>query len=167
MRIATHRRGRTALLLTLLIAALMSGCLSEPEVGPPVDTVQVTIEFKGYQPDTHPGKMATWTPEGEGRWGINLVEAGDNGTIYVVLQLNASTVLDALLAAAEASDIIVEHHQESMGAFVDSIDGVENGRDGHFWSYYLDGEYGTVAADRAALESGAIVRWVYLGNPVG
>jgi len=61
----------------------------------------------------------------------------------------------------------VEHHMEPMGAFVESVDGVENGRDGHYWSYYVNGDYGTVAADSKDLEDGDVVRWVFMGNPFG
>jgi hypothetical protein len=87
--------------------------------------------------------------------------------VYVVHNLTARTPLGALLAGATASGFDVRHHIESMGAFVDAIAGVENGRGGHYWSYYVDGEYGTVSSDRARLSGGDTVRWVYLGSPVG
>jgi hypothetical protein len=54
-----------------------------------------------------------------------------------------------------------------MGAFVDSIDGVENGRDGHYWSFYVNDEYGLVATDTAPVSDGDVVRWVYMGSPFG
>jgi hypothetical protein len=156
-------------LAVLVPALVLSGCLSGNGNGDPPDVgfIQVTIEFGQYDPDTHPEKVALWTPDGDGGWEVRTEEAGDNGTLYIFFELNASTVLDALLTAADASGIEVRHHTEPMGAFVDSIDGVENGRDGHFWSYYLNGEYGTVGADQVDLDSGDKVRWVYLGSPVG
>ena len=73
--------------------------------------------------------------------------------------------VDALVAAADAANLEVVHHKESMGAFVDSVDGVENGEDGHWWSYYVNDEYGQLAADRADVDDGDEVRWVYMGSP--
>ena len=70
-------------------------------------------------------------------------------------------------AAAEATGIDIQHHVESQGAFVDSIDGVVNGLEGHYWSYYVNDEYGLVAANDADLSEGDTVRWVYMGNPFG
>ena len=66
-----------------------------------------------------------------------------------------------------ATGIVSVSHVESQGAFVDSIDGVVNGVEGHYWSYYINDEYGLVSADTAELEDGDVVRWVYMGNPFG
>jgi hypothetical protein len=96
-----------------------------------------------------------------------VTESTDGDTVYTVHNVTGLSVLDVLLAAAQAAGIDVEHHTESLGAFVDSIDGIENGRDDHAWSYYVNGEYGTVASSRAIVEDGDVVRWVYLGNPFG
>jgi hypothetical protein len=81
--------------------------------------------------------------------------------------VTASTAMGALLAGGTVAQFEVRHRTEAMGAFVESVAGVENGRDGRYWSYYIDDEYGTVASDRGQLSSGQTVRWVYLGGPGG
>ena len=101
-----------------------------------------------------------------GEW-VKVREDRPEGAYYVINNLTASNALDVLKAADLATGITIEHHVESMGAFVDSIDGVVNGRDGHYWSYYINDDYGLTSADSAALTDGDEVRWLYMGNPFG
>jgi hypothetical protein len=153
----------------IIVAVVFAGCIqSDPDDkdGAKEDGVTLVIDFEGFDPDTLPGTKATWSPDGDGNW--DLVSVGTEGdTVYTVHNVTGTSVLDVLLAAAEAAEIAVEHRIESMGAFVDSIDGLANGRDDHHWSYYVNDEYGTVGSDRATVEDGDTVRWVYLGNPFG
>jgi hypothetical protein len=107
-----------------------------------------------------------WNPDGDGGW-TRVTEARPDDAYYSINGLAATDALDILSAAAKATGIQIVHHVESQGAFVDSIDGVVNGRDGHYWSYYINGDYGLVAADAADLSDGDEVRWVYMGNPFG
>ena len=158
-----------ALTVVVLIATVLAGCIQfDPDDGDGAkeDGVTLVIDFEGFDPDTLPGTEATWSPDGEGRWDL-VSESTSGDTVYTVKNVTGISVLDVLLAAAEAAGIEVDHHIESMGAFVDGIDGLENGLDDHHWSYYVNGEYGTVASDRVTVEDGDTVRWVYLGNPFG
>ncbi len=158
-----------ALMVAVLIAAVSAGCIqSDPDDdgGAKEDGVTLVIDFEGFDPDTLPGTTATWSPDGDGEY-VLTSESTEGDTVYTVHNVTGTSVLDVLLAAAEVAEFEVEHHIESMGAFVDHIDGLENGRDDHHWSYYINGEYGTVASDRATVEDGDTVRWVYLGNPFG
>ena len=164
-----HRVRCAISLVAVLLAASLAGCIqSDGGGGDGADEGGATlvIDFEGFEPDTLPGKEATWTPDGEGGWTL-VSETTGGDTVYTVHNVTGTSVLDLLLEACGASGIEVEHHTEPMGAFVDIIDGVENGRDDHHWSYYVNGEYGTVAADRATVEDGDVVRWVYMGNPFG
>jgi hypothetical protein len=127
----------------------------------------VRIEFGDFEPDVHGGGLAVWAPDGEGNWSLTLEDGAVDGTVYVVHNVTGTSVLDVLVAAGEAAGFEVVYHSESMGAFVDSVSGIENGHDNHWWSYYLNGEYGTVSVDRAGVEEGDEVRWVYMGSPFG
>jgi hypothetical protein len=156
--------------MVIIPAMFLSGCLGVSDGNGddgPASFIQVTIEFEEFSPTSYPGMVAIWTPDREGGWEMRTEDSGGEDTVYVVFELKATDVLDALDSAGEAGNFEVDSHRESMGAFVDSIDGVINGEDGHWWSYYLNGEYGTVAADNAALEDGDKVRWVYMSNPFG
>ena len=156
-----------ALVLPMVVLA---GCISwseKDQKGEAVEDITVTIEFEGFDPDTFPDKVALWEVNGMGSWSLTTRDSGENDTIYTVTGLSTSTVLEALVAAGDAGGFPVEHHTESLGAFVDSIDGIIHGKGGHYWSYYINDEYGLVAADTADLSDGDVVRWVYMGNPFG
>ena len=162
---------RRALVAALIVPTLLlSGCIG----GPPssngdgtAEELTVIIVFEGFDPDTFPDKVAMWESNGDGNWTLTTEEAGEEGVTYTIRHVEAATVLDALVEAGRAGRFPVEHHKESQGAYVDSIDGVENGREGHFWSFYLNDEYGLVASDAATVEGGDQVRWVSMGNPFG
>ena len=160
---------RTAL-PALLAILLVAGCLGGPrDDGPSVDATDVTliVDFEGFDGDSFPGRLAEWDMDADtGRW-VRVDEQRSEGAYYIVRDLTASDALDALRSMTEATGVPFGHHTESQGAFVDSIDGVANGKDGHYWSYYINGEYGLVSADTAGLDDGDTVRWVYMGNPFG
>ena len=151
----------------LLAASSLPGCLQEPSGGGEAVTVTLRVEFAPEAPSAYAGNVTEWTPDGQGNWSLTSRNATDSKSVYIVHNLTASTALGALLAGATAAGVEVRHHTESMGSFVDSVAGVENGRSGYYWSYYVNGEYGTVSSDRADLSGGDTVRWVYLGSPVG
>ncbi len=151
----------------LLAASALPGCLQEPSGGGKAVSVTLRVEFTSEAPPAYPGNVTEWMPDGQGNWTLASRNATDGKAVYIVHNLTARTALGALLAGASAAGFGVRHHSESMGAFVDSIAGVENGRSGRYWSYYINGEYGTVSSDRADLSGGDAVRWAYLGSPVG
>jgi len=154
--------------VAILLAVVFAGCIQPGPDGDGAreDGVTLVIDFEGFDPDTLPGMKVNWSPDGKGAWDL-FSEATDGDTVYTVHNVTGTSVLDVLLAAADVTGIEVGHHTESMGAFVDRIDGIENGRDEHHWSYYVNGGYGTVASDRYTVEDGDTVRWVYMGNPFG
>ncbi len=43
--------------------------------------------------------------------------------------------------------------------FVDAINGAQNGDGGRWWVFWVDGGYGTMAADLTALQDGQTVLW--------
>ena len=165
----TSSRHWVATIIVVVLVSAFAGCIQsgpDDNDGAKDDGVTLVVDFEGFDPDGLPGKLATWSPDGNGGWEL-ATEETDGDTIYTVNNVTGTTVLDVLLAAAEAAGFTVDHHDESMGAFVDSIDGLENGRDDHHWSYYVNDEYGTIASDVATVDDGDVVRWVYLGNPFG
>jgi hypothetical protein len=155
-----------ALSLVLVVSSL-PGCLQEPSGGGRAVTVTLRVEFAPEAPLAYAGSVTEWMPDGHGNWSLTSRNATDGKAVYIIHNLTAKTALGALLAGATAAGFEVRHHSESMGTFVESIAGIENGRGGRYWSYYVDGEYGTVSSDRADLSGGDTVRWVYLGSPVG
>ena len=45
--------------------------------------------------------------------------------------------------------------------FVEAIEGVENGDNGKYWQYYVNGELPMVGANKYVLKDGDIVKWVF------
>lgn len=160
--------GGLAPVASIVIVLLATGCISSPggDDGGPAEDITLVIDFEGFDPDSFPDQRVEWSRAEGGAYG-DVREERPEGAYYVVNDLEASDALDALVAAEGATGIASVHHVESQGAFVDSIDGVANGMDGHYWSYYVNDEYGLVSANAADLEDGDVVRWVYMGNPFG
>jgi hypothetical protein len=148
---------------------LVAGCISGPN-GDDGDRsardVTLIIDFQGFEPHTFPGQRVEWNL-GEGEEWTEVKEERPAGAYYIVNDLTASDALDILVAGEAATGVPARSHVESQGAFIDSIDGIVNGRSGHYWSYYINDEYGLVSADKADLSDGDVVRWIYMGNPFG
>jgi hypothetical protein len=154
--------------VVIMVLGILSGCIGIPDEGDGAkeDGVTVIIDFEGFDPETQPGQRAEWTPDGSGAWSVEL-EPRIDGALYLVHNITGTTVLDVLLSAANVTGFTVDHDLQAMGTFVEAIDGIENGRDDHHWSYYINDEYGQIASDKAYVEDGDEVRWVYMGNPFG
>ena len=84
----------------------------------------------------------------------------DNGTLTTfedVYLFRKATVLDTLRAVTES---ITTEYWSGWGTIVISVNGVANeGLVG--WQYWINGEWGTVAADSQILVSGDQVEWKY------
>lgn len=68
---------------------------------------------------------------------------------------NGQSVLDLL-----KRDHQVETIDSSFGVFVKSIDGITQ-TDNAFWIYYIDGQPGDVAVDKATTQAGQMITWRY------
>ncbi len=153
----------------MALVLLVAGCITAPPDGDdesPAKDLTLIIDFQGFDPDTFPDQRVEWNLTVGEEW-ADVLEERPEGAYYIINDLTASDALDVLASATRATGVPTEHHTESQGAFVDSIDGIVNGRDGHYWSYYINDEYGLVAANDAHLSDGDVVRWVYMGNPFG
>lgn len=53
----------------------------------------------------------------------------------------------------------------SDSIFVVSVDDLENGHDGRWWQYWVNGAYGNVGADKMALNDGDLVEWRFAQYP--
>lgn len=154
--------------LVVVGVLLVSGCITPEENDDivPARDITLIIDFEGFDPDTYPDQRIEWNMDTVGDYEKKEEDRGE-GAYYVINDLSASDALDILTEAERVTGIVTVHHVESQGAFVDSIDGIVNGKDGHYWSFYINDEYGLVSANTATLENGDVVRWVYMGNPFG
>jgi hypothetical protein len=76
---------------------------------------------------------------------------------------NAKTALEALTVVSARKNLPIQTKSYSIGTLVEKIGSVSNSSS-HYWIYEVNGQGGTVAADRYELRSGDQVRWYYTGN---
>jgi hypothetical protein len=83
---------------------------------------------------------------------------------FAALPHRAGMTIGDLLRAAQAfrPAIAFVHEGEGEMAFLTSLEGVANeGGDGRYWIYRVDGATGTVSYDKQTLEPGAAVLWEF------
>ena len=94
----------------------------------------------------------------------SLVVEGPTWTIrYPNATVDNATAFSILVSASHAMHFVVTWNATYVfppGVFVTSINGTTNGQGGN-WLYWIDGSFGTVAADRAPLRSGDVVLWQF------
>ncbi len=89
---------------------------------------------------------------------------GASSTIrYRPLTTTNNTAFDLLREASVRLGFPIEYVPYAIpkGIFVTSINGSTNGDGGSYWQYWVNGIYGTVAADHAVLHDGDAVLWTF------
>ncbi len=133
---------QAALILGIVIAGALAGLWVLLGMFPPVATPTipafVTVDIKA------PG------------WNISYAAETTN-----------RTVLSFLLEAGESMGFAVEWNRwESLSAVkVDAIKGLRDGQGGLYWQYWVNGDYGSVGADRHVLEDGDHIVWRFTTYP--
>src|SRR5205823_12948729 len=86
-------------------------------------------------------------------WSIHYApERTTNNTAFGIL-LEGSAVL--------AFSVQYQVYEIPKGVFVLGINGSMNGDGGRYWQYWVNGTYGTVAADHQGLGDGDVVQWTF------
>jgi len=82
---------------------------------------------------------------------------GTTRTYSEVYLFKEATALDATRAVSKVSAT----YYAGMGSIVTSIDGVPNNKnsDAKYWQFWVNGVYGTTAADMVVLRSGDKLEW--------
>ncbi|TLZ76765.1 MAG: DUF4430 domain-containing protein [Methanobacteriota archaeon] len=88
---------------------------------------------------------------------------------YTPTATNNNTVFGLLLEASAKFGFTVAYitYQIPQGVFVTAINGSMNGDGGRYWQYWVNGAYGTVAADHAALHDHDVVLWNFSASVEG
>lgn len=89
------------------------------------------------------------------------IDYGDGNKITYNTQATEGTVYNLLKMIAIDNNIELDTESYDFGVFVKSIDEFESTAE-KSWIYFVNGESGTVAADRYILESGDVVEWRYI-----
>ena len=88
---------------------------------------------------------------------------------YTPTATNNNTVFGLLLEASAKFGFTVAYltYQIPQGVFVMAINGSMNGEGGRYWQYWVNGAYGTIAADHAALHDHDVVLWNFSASVEG
>lgn len=71
-----------------------------------------------------------------------------------------STVLSILKKKLEQTGSTVTTKSYNFGAMVESINGITNNSE-YFWSFSVNGQPGSISADKYILKNGDVVEWKY------
>ncbi len=118
------------------------------------------IDFGGVRAPINPGNETVWTFQ-EGKWAADTGQSNSSVWIFDNISLEKGTVLHCLAAAMKIAGTDLETSEYIYGTFVRSMAGVENGRDGKNWLYWVNGEFANMASDVYYLEDGDVVLWKY------
>lgn len=68
---------------------------------------------------------------------------------------------DLLKEGAEKSALSLKTKNYDMGVFIEAISGTENGQDGKYWLYYVNGKMPMIAADKQELRAADTVEFKF------
>lgn len=75
------------------------------------------------------------------------------------------TVFDLLKEEAEKSGLTLKTKTYDIGIFIEAIGVIENGQDGKYWLYYINGELPMVSVDKKELKPGDKVEFKFENSP--
>lgn len=75
------------------------------------------------------------------------------------------TVFDFLKQELEKLNLSLKTKSYDSGVFIESIGGVENGKDGKYWMYYVNDEMPMVSADKYQLKPEDKVEFIFEKSP--
>ena len=64
------------------------------------------------------------------------------------------SVFDLLKEASEKLSFSIKSKTYDIGVFIESINGIDGGKDNKYWSYYVNGEMPMISADKNLLKLG-------------
>lgn len=75
------------------------------------------------------------------------------------------TVFDLLKEKAEESGLRLQTKSFDIGVMIEAIGSKENGQDGKYWLYYLNGEMPMISVDKQMIVSGDILEFRFEASP--
>jgi len=76
------------------------------------------------------------------------------------------SVFDLLQEGTGPAEIFLQTKMYNIGIFIEMIGDKKNGRDGKYWTYYVNGKFAPVAADKFKLKAGDKVEWKFEKLPL-
>jgi len=110
-----------------------------------------------------PQKSEVWLEHSE-TTSVTVVIDGDGWTISDnVFAYADDTAFTILQRCSKRNDFVLEYTfwEEFDSILIDSINNVENGKDGMYWQYYVNEDIPMIGSDNYKLENGDYVRWSF------
>lgn len=85
----------------------------------------------------------------------------NNPRVFKQTFTKKTTVYDFLKKITEANNISLSTQSSSFGIMITKIGEKENGKDGNYWVYYVNGEMPSVAVDKYELKNGDKVEFKF------
>ena len=92
-------------------------------------------------------------------------DGGGNPNTFVAEFKEGMTAFDLLKNKTEESGIALKTKTYDIGILVEAIRDKENGQDGKYWLYYVNGEMPMVAADKLIIKPGDKVEFKFEKSP--
>ena len=75
------------------------------------------------------------------------------------------TAFDLLKNKAEESGLVLKTKTYDIGVMIEAIGEKENGQDGKYWLYYVNGEMASVSADKEEIKPGDEIEFKFEKSP--
>lgn len=88
---------------------------------------------------------------------------------YLNVDTNKATAADFLFECAEVNgfEVEVQYFSGYDSYYITSINGIEEGTDGRYWQYCVNGEVSYVGCSEYALNDNDLIEWKFEPNPWG
>ena len=108
-----------------------------------------------------PEKSEIWFEKSD-ETSVKIVILGDGWTIEDnIVAYDDVTVFSLLERTLSKNSFSLEYtyYEQFDSILIDSINGVENGEDGKYWQYYVNGDIPMIGADKYSVTNGDYVEW--------
>lgn len=92
---------------------------------------------------------------------VLIINNGIQSKTFTVEFEQGMTAFDLLKIKAEETNLVLKIENYDIGIFIEAIGEQENGQDGKYWLYYLNGEMPMVASDKNEIKAGDKVEFKF------
>lgn len=93
---------------------------------------------------------------------VLIIESGPESQLVFQDEFKTGmTAFSLLKEKAEGSGLVLETKSYDIGVMIEAIGGKENGQEGKYWLYYINGEMPMVSADKQELKPGDKVEFKF------
>jgi hypothetical protein len=122
----------------------------------------IALSFTGTAMQV-PEKSEIWLEKSD-ETSVKMVIIGDGWTIEDnLVAYNDDTVFSLLERSSSRNVFSIEYtyYEQFDSILIDSINNDENGKDGKYWQYYVNGDIPMIGADKYSISNGDYIEWTF------